>query len=557
MNHALRSRILTFVIALAALSAARSPALAADIDGFPLCTAPGAQLSPVIVADGAGGFIAAWHDQRPTVALAGVCFAQRVNMTGTPLWAMDGVALSTTGDLGDPVAPAIAADGAGGAFVAYGGSSSQPRAQWVNAAGSPQWGADGVQITLAAPGMRDLAIVRDVNGAGGAIVVWRKVNGVGGNPDIHAQKINAAGATQWGADGVAVTSSSMNGETLPALLSDGAGGAIIVHLGSNGCRAYRLNSSGVSQWGTTILGTLTNNRRPAIVTDGAGGAVVGWAAGNTGIFVQRVTSVGNRAWSPTNAGVQLNTTGNQCTMIPYGAGGATVAWQDFQTGTNYNIFAQRVDGNGATQWIANGVPVCFVQGDQLAPMIVPDGGTGAILTWYDGRSFALGDDIYAQRINAAGASQWTPDGSGVCTVVGSQQHPTIAADAAGGAFVCWQDARSGTYDIYFHHLNASGTVLSVPGENLTTTMARAWPNPFHASVRLAFVLPVAATVRLEVFDIRGRSMRAYEHETLAAGERSLAWDGRASDGTPAGPGIYYLRVTGPGIALSRRVVRLE
>jgi hypothetical protein len=152
VKHDLRAINLAFVVIVAALSATRSPAFAADIDGFPLCTAPGDQLSPIVVADGAGGFIAAWHDQRPTVALGGVCFAQRVNATGTPQWALNGVALSTTGDLSDPTAPAIAADGAGGAFVAYGGSSVQPRAQWVNAAGSPQWGADGVTLTNAVPG---------------------------------------------------------------------------------------------------------------------------------------------------------------------------------------------------------------------------------------------------------------------------------------------------------------------------------------------------------------------------------------------------------------------
>ena len=141
----------------------------------------------------------------------------------------------------------------------------------------------------------------------------------------------------------------------------------------------------MSQWGNTILSSLSNNRRPAIVTDGSGGAVVAWAAGNTGIFAQRVTSAGDRLWSPSNTGVQVSTTGNQCTMTPDGAGGATVAWQDNRTGTNFNIYAQRVDGTGATQWMLNGVPVSFVQNDQLAPTIVSDGGTGAILTWYDGR----------------------------------------------------------------------------------------------------------------------------------------------------------------------------
>lgn len=558
MNYDLRARILAFVVAIAALSATGSPALGADVDGFPLCTAPGDQRSPVIVPDGAGGAIVAWHDQRPTLPSGGVCFAQRVSATGTPLWALNGVALSTTGDLTDPTAPAVAADGAGGAFVAYGGTSFQPRVQWVNAAGSPQWGPDGVLLTNALPGMRHLAIVRDIGGGGGAIVAWHQVNGTGGTSDIYAQRVNAAGAIQWGAGGVAVTSSSMNSETLPALISDGAGGAIIVHLGSNGCRAYRLNSSGVSQWGTTILGTLTNNRRPAIVTDGSGGAVVGWAAGNTGIFVQRVTSVGNKAWTPTNAGVQLSTSGNQCAMIPDGTGGATVSWQDIRTGTHYDIYAQRVDGVGATQWMVNGVGVSVVQNDQLAPTIVSDGGTGALLTWYDGRAFASGDDIHAQRIDATGASQWTADGLAVCTVTNDQQEPTIAVDGAGGAFVCWQDLRSGTNtDIYFHHLNGNGQVLSVPGGNQALSMARAWPNPFLESVRLAFVLPAAAAVRLEVFDIRGRSIRTYQPGLLAAGEQALAWDGRSTDGRAAGPGIYCLRVTGPGIALSRRVVRLE
>ena len=558
MNHELRAGILTFGVALAALSATHSPAFGADIDGFPLCTAPGDQLSPVVVADGAGGAIMAWHDRRPTVALGGVCFAQRVNAAGAPQWTVNGVALSTTGDPGDPEAPAIAADGAGGAFVAYGGSSSSPRAQWVNAAGSPQWGADGVQLTTASPTMRELAIVRDIGGAGAAIVVWRQDNGAAGLSDIYAQKVNAAGAVQWGSQGVPVTTTSMNSETLPALLSDGAGGAIIVHLGSNGCRAQRLNASGVSQWGNTPLNALANNRPPVIVTDGSGGAVVAWAAGNTGIFAQRVTSAGDRLWSPTNTGVQISTTGNQCTMIPDGAGGATVAWQDNRTGTNFNIYAQRVNGLGATQWFMNGVAVCAVQDDQLAPTIVSDGGTGAILTWYDARFLASGDDIYAQRINAAGASQWTPDGLPVCTVANDQQLPTLAADGAGGAFVCWQDLRTGTNsDIYFHHLNASGQVLSVPGENQALSMARAWPNPFLESVRLAFVLPAATMMRLEVFDVRGRCMRAYEPRLLAAGEQALAWDGRASDGHAAGPGIYYMRVTGPGIALARRVVRLE
>jgi hypothetical protein len=149
----------------------------------------------------------------------------------------------------------------------------------------------------------------------------------------------------------------MNNETLPALISDGAGGAIIVWLFGGGARAQRLNSSGVAQWGTTKLTGTTNNNVPGIVSDGAGGAVISWAGG--GIFAQRVNSAGARLWNPTNGGVALSTTGTMPTMIPDGSGGATVTWQDLRSGTNFNIYAQRVSSLGAPQWIANGEGIAF------------------------------------------------------------------------------------------------------------------------------------------------------------------------------------------------------
>src|SRR5258706_11097479 len=125
------------------------------------------------------------------------------------------------------------------------------------------------------------------------------------------------------------------------------------------------------------------------------------------------------------------------------------------------------------------------------------------MTWYDGRMFSSGDDIYAQRIDATGASQWTPDGVPLCTATDNQQLPTIAIDGAGGAFVAWQDRRGGTTnDIYVQHVYSAGQALSVPGESQAPWMARVWPNPFLDRVQLALVLPAAATARLEVFDVR-------------------------------------------------------
>ena len=540
------------VVASVALLTSNRAATASDPNGFAVSTAASDQTLPVVVSDGAGGAIIAWHDGRPTVAAGGVCFAQRVNAQGIPQWASDGVQLSTTGD---PNPPVIVSDGAGGAYVSFGGDGTQPRAQWVNASGVVQWGADGTSLSGTPSSKRDLAIARDVGGAGGVIVAWREDNGGGGTSDIYAQKVNSAGAVQWGGFGAPVVTTIMNSETLPALVSDGAGGAIVVWLG-NGARVQRLNASGSTLWSNTSLSAVANNRVPVIASDGAGGAVVAWAGGGT--FAQRVSSSGNRLWNPTNTGVALSTAGNQVTMIPDGAGGGIFVWQDLRSGTNYNIYAQKVNGAGTLQWTADGIPVCFVTQDQLAPTIISDGGTGAIITWYDLRSGTAGADIYAERIEATGASLWLGDGIPLCTAANAQEFPTIASDGAGGAFVVWQDMRSGTNeDIYADRVNPNGVVLSAPMDGDAPSIGRAWPDPFSERVQMAFVLPAAMRVRMEVFGVDGRRVRSFGTDDLEAGAHLFTWDGRADDGRLAGNGIYFLRVSGQGVALSRSVVRLR
>ena len=553
MHRDLPVRLMIVTVVLALLANGASLAGAAGVNGIALCTAASDQSHPVATPDGTGGVIVAWHDERPTASAGGVCYAQRLNATGSPQWSANGVVLSTSGDPGLPV---IAPDGLGGAFLAYAGSNSGPRAQWVNAAGVPQWGLDGVALSVTASPKRELAIAADLGGSGGAIVAWREDNGAGGTSDVYAQKVSSAGAIQWSSSGATVSATTMNSETLPALISDGAGGAIVVFLFSGGgsARMQRLNASGVTQWSSTSLTGTTNNNPPAIVSDGAGGAVVAWAGG--GIFAQRVSSAGVRQWSPTNAGVTLSTTGNLPTMIPDGAGGATVTWQDLRSGTNFNIYAQRVNGTGAPQWIANGAAVCTATNDQRSPAIVSDGATGAIVAWYDSRSGASVDDIYAQRISSAGVPQWNIDGMSVCTAADNQQFPAVASDAAGGAFIAWQDHRSGTNnDIYAHRVNPSGLVLSVPIGSGSPWSMRVWPTPAFDQVRVAFDVPHAsARIRLGIYDLGGRSIRTLLDGERAAGSHVLVWDGLDASGRRALAGVYFCRLEASGTVSTRKVL---
>jgi len=524
-----------------------SPALAADVDGIPLSTAAGNQVLPVTVSDGSGGVIVAWHD-----GSNGLCYAQRVSVAGVILWAPGGVALSSTADISQEVV--MVADGSGGAFLAFDGSSTPPRAQRVNASGAPQWGADGVQLTTNLSSTRELAIALDVGGTGGAFVAWRLDNGLGGTADVYGQKLNSSGALQWGSDGIAVAASSMNGEGNPAIVSNGAGGAIFAWIGP-GVRARGFNGAGTELWSNANLSSAGNNMAPSMASDGAGGAIIAWAGG--GAFIHRVSSTGVRLWNPGLGGVTLSAFGRAPTVIADGAGGAIVAWEDNRSG-NYNLYAQKLSNTGVTQWMTDGTPFCFASDDQRAPKMISDGVGGGIITWYDARSAFFLRDIYAQRINSTGASMWTTDGEYVSRAANHQDFPTIATDGAGGAWIAWQDLRSGTNeDIYASRLYPSGAVVDVPNEPLSKMQGRVWPHPFVDRVHLDFALPASASVRMAVYGVDGRAVADLGSATLPAGRHTVTWDGLARDGRPAGAGLYFLRVHGPGIALTRSVVRLR
>jgi hypothetical protein len=320
------------------------------------------------------------------------------------------------------------------------------------------------------------------DGAGGVIVTW--LDDRSGGPDIYAQRVSVAGAPQWPVDGVALCTANRD-QLGPTIVSDGAGGAIVVWQDYRSGTDYdiyaqKISAAGTVQWtedGVTLCTATGNQWNPTIVSDGAGGAIVAWqdqrSGSNDDIYAQRILAGGTVNW--TANGVALCTaTGTQgsLTITSDGAGGAIATWDDYRSG-NYDIYAQKIASTGTVQWTTNGVALCSATDGQYYPTIVADGTGGAIITWFDGRSATY--DIYAQRILAGGAVNWTADGVALCTDTGEQYYPAIVADGAGGAIVTWFDSRSGDYDIYAQKISSTGTVpWTANGVALCTTTYTQW-----------------------------------------------------------------------------------
>ncbi|MBZ0266814.1 T9SS type A sorting domain-containing protein, partial [bacterium] len=97
---------------------------------------------------------------------------------------------------------------------------------------------------------------------------------------------------------------------------------------------------------------------------------------------------------------------------------------------------------------------------------------------------------------------------------------------------------------------------SVP---LVTRISAPYPNPAHGSSRVALEISPdrAGRYRIEVFDVAGRSVAVLMDRDVSAGRYQVEWPGRVHGGRTAGPGVYFVRVTGPGVHRNAKLVVLR
>jgi hypothetical protein len=440
-----------------------------------ISVATGNQSTPSAFSDGAGGALITWTDARSGNNDA---YAQLVNASGVVQWATDGVIVSaTTGDQNNPMA---VSDGSGGYILAWWdtrGASYDIYTQRINSSGVSQWAANGIPICTAAGNQIFPMIVSD--GSGGAIITWDDSRS--GSSDVYAQRINGNGDTLWTANGVPVCTATGN-QTSPIIIGDGSGGAIIAWTDARGINndiyAQRINATGDTLWtadGVVITAATNSQMNPAMVADGSGGAILVWQdrrdSGTNGwdIYSQRVDASGVVQW--TADGIPISTSADDQTipvLVSDGSGGAIIAWSDFRSGTNADIYAQRVISSGSKQWISTGVGVVTLSSNQSSPVIASDSAGGAIIAWNDGRNSNI-TDIYAQRLNGSGNALWQANGVAICTATGYQDlgvannrniRPMVS-DGSGGAIVVWSDPRSGAGTDVYAQWMGSTSVLPV------------------------------------------------------------------------------------------------
>lgn len=388
--------------------------------GLPLCSLPGDQTSPRIVADGAGGAVVAWTDARGNLDVAPDIYAQRVSPTAGTWWAPDGALVVSAP--GTQFLAGIAPDGAGGIFAVWTDLNDIITVQRLGGpTGAIQWTPAGHPICTT-PGTKSVEGV--VSEKGRLFVAWHDLRG-GVLFDIYAQSVALNSTILWAANGA------------------------------------------------PVCVTAPNQIHPRIVPDGLGGAIVAWMeADNTAfyddLFVQRLGPTGNPLWALN--GVPMCVAAGQQVDLAVTSdqrNGAIFTWTDYRNGgvfTNADIYAQRVSDTGLMLWGAGEVAVSTAANNQLTPVVVPDGAGGAVMAWLDERGTDA--DVYAQQVGAAGllgvrapSAHCAPDLCGFAyTDFGDapENAPAYPSGGLGHFPTCTADSPAGTQEI------ECGAALSTP-----------------------------------------------------------------------------------------------
>ncbi len=531
--------------------------------GNPVSIAVNHQVNPTATTDGSGGIIITWQDKRNGKY---EIFAQRMNADGNALWTIDGIAICTQDS---NYTPMIVSDGSGGVIIAWqsyrGSATADIYAQRVNSSGTVLWAYNGVPVCVVVFEQDTIAMISD--GLGGAILTWQDYRSNNGFADIYAQRINTFGTMIWTANGVNICNQAA-AQRGPKLVSDGIGGAFITwfdnRAGNYDIYTQRVGLAGAVQWTTNGVATCTmatDQLKPDICSDGASGVIITWydyrSTTDYNIYAQRQGPLGAIVWAVDGVVMNNNVAYAQIDpkIVSDGMGGAILSWTDYRTGTTADIYTQRVNSTGAVQWTATGVIICTSAGDQIKSQLVSDGINGAYITWQDHRN-AGNSDIYAQRIASNAAINWSATGYAICTIGNDQLSPMIVSNGNLGAIVVWQDYRSGNnFDIYEVGFNTSGFVAI---ENSGTTipdefsLSQNYPNPFNPATVINYQLPVTSNVKLSVFDVLGKTVSVLINESQNAGNHSITWN---AGSFPSG--VYFYKLEAGSFISNKKMILIK
>lgn len=557
---AVRARLARSLIVGTALLCATCPSVRADWSPNGVQVVPWNGINPSLLGDGLGGSMLAWDDQGRIKLLHIGAAGDVPPGGGTPLYAQPW----------DQRNPILVPDDAGGMYVVW---TDERWAQCpahctgtpleiylvrllANGTVAPGWPAGGINV--GAPPLDWIAPPHVcADGQGGVIVAWSQPSPTDAG-NLYARRYDAAGVSVWGSAPMPVCVVTGN-QREPRVAPDGGGGVIVVWQDSRGLfggtvlYAGRLDSAGQPLWnpnGITLGTTEGLVAQPAqLVADASGGTFLSWSETGGDVSLAHLVSSGDMDWSlplgPANAIPDVCITTD-------GQGGLLAAWSDDGGSPGESdLFLRRLQADGSAPPGWNGPELlCDAPSAQSSPRLTHDESGGAYLLWNDARSGGI--EIFATHVGNSGAPEpgWPANGQRVCSAPGWRSVRGLARDGTGGAIALWEDQRDIPSEVLYAHRLVPGGLLDAPGSGATLTafaIERVAPNPSTGPLSVRVALPDDGPASLELIDLAGRMV--VRRAVAGRGSQTVS----LAAGSGIRPGMYVVRLSRSGASRATRV----
>jgi hypothetical protein len=313
--------------------------------------------APKVTCTSAGNAVVAWSNMD-------VIIMHKISPTGTLLWGPSGITLSSANRLTWPQLLPVGTDDVILKYFDDAGSTMYPTrhvfAQRYNTAGTPVWSSPAAIST--AGGITSWTQIFDFinDGSDGFYISWHDDRDNNQRASVFVQHVNSSGVPQYTANGVELSSASSMNHFYPKLACPpGSTDVYILWNEMNynqdqwGIYGQKVNAAGAIQWGATgmiFIPVSTTNVYPYELRSSPTDVVLFYEERFTGmngaIKAMRISNTGSFVWSPS--------TRTMCSVVSekghpfvneFQNNQWIASWEDNRNG-NADIYAQNIQLNG-------------------------------------------------------------------------------------------------------------------------------------------------------------------------------------------------------------------